>query len=658
VPRQATLQRLPLLASVNDVVAEKRKAPFGAWPSPLSAETVAEGSVRLGGLALDGEDVYWTQSRPAEQGRQALLRKREAKDVEEVVRAPFSVRTRVHEYGGGAFAVDDGVVIFTNDDDQRLYRIDTTQAAPWRAEALTPPQGIRYADLQIDRRLGRVVCVAERGHEKGEPENFIASVSLASGEVSVLARGADFYAFPRLDAAGERLAFLTWNHPAMPWDACELHVAEIGADGSMAPATKVAGGEDESIFQPAWSPDGILHFTSDRSGYSNLYRVNSDGKVACLCAMEAEFATPLWVFGLSTYAWLDGHTLASVFQKSGFWHLATLNSNSGRLDAIDTELTELGSVFAHDGRALFVGGSAAQAPALYSLSVRSREVNLFHRPSLDLVDANTVAYPKAVSFPTSGGATSHGLLYLPNSPDWEATGDECPPLLVICHGGPTGSTSTALSLNIQFWTTRGFAVLDVNYRGSTGYGRTYRKALDGQWGIADVDDCVAGARMLAAQGLVDGKRMAIRGSSAGGFTVLCALTFHDVFAAGASYYGISDLEALAQDTHKFESHYLESLVGPYPQRRDIYRARSPIHSAERLSCPVIFFQGMEDRVVPPAQAENMVAALRSRGLVAPLVTFPNEQHGFRRKETIVRALTAELAFYREVFGIDVNCRPA
>jgi dipeptidyl aminopeptidase/acylaminoacyl peptidase len=283
--------------------------------------------------------------------------------------------------------------------------------------------------------------------------------------------------------------------------------------------------------------------------------------------------------------------------------------------------------------------------------VQSHEVNLFHRPSPDLVAGDAVSLPKAISFPTSGGATSHGLLYLPQSPDCQASDDERPPLLVICHGGPTGSTSTALSLNIQFWTTRGFAVLDVNYRGSTGYGRAYRKALDGQWGVVDVEDCVAGARMLAAQSLVDGKRMAIRGSSAGGFTVLCALAFHDVFAAGASYYGVSDLEALARDTHKFESRYLDSLVGPYPERRDVYRARSPIHAADRLSCPVIFFQGLQDRVVPPAQAENMVAALRSRDLVAPLVLFPDEQHGFRRKENISRALVAELAFYREVFGI-------
>jgi dipeptidyl aminopeptidase/acylaminoacyl peptidase len=634
------------------VVSKKGKARYGAWPSPLSAAAVAEGSVRLGGLALDGDDVYWVETRPSEQGRLALLRKRGSGAVEEVVQAPFSVRSRVHEYGGGAFTVNRGEVIFANDADQRLYRIETAREAPWQAAALTSAPGTRFADLRIDRRFGRVVCVAERARANTEPENLLAGVSLAGGEIQVLASGADFYAFPRIDPAGTRLAFLTWNHPAMPWEACELYVADILGDGTLAPATKVAGGANESVFQPAWSPAGILHFVSDRGGFSNLYRMDQGGSVACVCPVEAEFAAPLWVFDLSTYAWLDDSTIACVYQKSGFWHLATLATESGRLDAVATDLTDLGWVFASAGRAFFVGGSAAQAPALYSLSAGSSEIELFHRPRPDLVTADRIAFPQAISFPTTGDATCHGLLYLPHDVDHEAGGEERPPLLVICHGGPTGSTSTALSLNIQFWTSRGFAILDVNYRGSTGYGRAYRKALDGQWGVVDVDDCVAGARMLAVRGFVDGKRMAIRGSSAGGFTVLCALAFHDVFAAGASYYGVSDLEALAQDTHKFESRYLDSLVGPYPERRDVYRDRSPIHAVDRLSCPVIFFQGLQDRVVPPAQAENMVAALRRRGLSAPLVLFPDEQHGFRRKENISRALDAELAFYREVFAID------
>lgn len=629
----------------------KRTAPCGTWPSPLTAEIVAAGTVRLHGLWLDGSDTYWVESRPNEQGRLALLRKRPQGNIEEVVPAPFSVRTRVHEYGGGAFAVANGVVIFANDADQRLYRIDTNEPSPWQPAALTEPGPIRYADLQFDRGRQRLICVVERALKGREPENFLASVALATGEMQPLARGADFYAFPRIDPAGRHLAFIAWNHPSMPWDESDLFEAEIRADGSLALPAKLAGGLGESIFQPAWSPAGVLHFVSDRNGFSNLHRVTADGGVECICLMKADFSSPLWVFGLSTYAWLDERTIACLFQKSGIWHLATLAPETGQLATVETPLTEFGLLAARACQAVFVAGSAGEVSALYAFDGRTRQVTLLHRPSPAPLAADAIAHPRAISFPTSAGATAHALLYLPNHPDYEAMLDERPPLLVICHGGPTASTSTALNLNIQFWTSRGFAVLDVNYRGSTGYGRAYRKALDGQWGRVDVDDCVAGARTLAAQNIVDGKRMAIRGSSAGGLTVLLALAFHHVFAAGASYYGVCDLEALAQDTHKFESHYLESLIGPYPERADLYRARSPIHAADRLSCPVIFFHGLQDRVVPPAQADRMVAALRSCGLAAPLVLFPDEQHGFRRAENLRRALSEELCFYREVFGI-------
>jgi dipeptidyl aminopeptidase/acylaminoacyl peptidase len=607
------------------------------------------GKIRLGGLCLDGDAIYWTESRPAEQGRMTLLGKSRDGTAFEIVPAPFSVRTRVHEYGGGAFTVARGMVVFANDADQRLYRVDTTR--PRQIEALTPSNGFRYADLQIDWESRRVFCVTECAREGHEPENNLATIALATGEVRTLIRGGDFYAFPRLDPAGRRLAYLTWNHPAMPWEASELYVADLLEDGSLAPPVKVAGGPSESIFQPAWSPAGELHFVSDRSGFANLYRLSTDGRIECLCPMAAEFMTPLWVFGLSTYAWLDRKTIACIFQRSGFWHLATLATDSGQLDLVDTQLTELGSVFTRAGHAVFIGGSAAQSMAIHNLDGQSRKVRLVHRLETTVKATDFVAQPGAVDFETSEKATSHGLFYPPTHPECEPLPEERPPLLVICHGGPTASTSTALNPALQFWTSRGFAVLDVNYRGSTGYGRAYRKALDGQWGIADVEDCVAGARMLAARGLVDGKRMAIRGSSAGGFTVLCALAFHDIFTAGASYYGVSDLEALVKDTHKFESHYLESLLGPYPQCRALYQARSPIHASNQFSCPVIFFQGLEDRVVPPSQTESMVAALRSRGLSAPLLLFPNEQHGFRRKESIIRALEAELAFYCDVFGI-------
>jgi dipeptidyl aminopeptidase/acylaminoacyl peptidase len=647
LPRTAPLRRLPLLAPLRSVTA-KRSAPCGTWPSLLPASAVAAGSVRVGGLWLDGADLYFTESRPAQQGRMTLLLKRGDAPACEILPAPFSVRSRVHEYGGGAFAVSQDLVVFANDADQRLYRLDVGAAMP---APLTAPGPIRYADLQFDRGQERVICVAERARDGNEPENFIASVSLATGAVEPLLRGADFYAFPRLDPAGERLAFLTWQHPAMPWDACELMLAGIRSDGSLDRPVKLAGGASEAIFQPVWSPAGELTFVSDRTGFFNLYRQNPDGHATCLCGMEADFAAPLWVFGLSTYGWLDEKTLACLYQSSGFWRLAILDPQSGRLEPVDTDLTELASIVAGQGHAVFVGGSAAQVSAIHRLDGKSREVTLLHRPAGIAFPQEAIAQPRAVDFPSPGGATAHALFYPPHNPAWASMPGESPPLLVTCHGGPTASASTALNLGIQYWTSRGFAVLDVNYRGSTGYGRAYRKMLDGAWGVADVEDCVAGAQGLAAQGLVDGARMAIRGSSAGGLTVLCALAFHDTFAAGASYYGVSDLVALAEDTHKFESRYLESLVGPYPARADLYRARSPIHAAARLSCPVIFFQGAEDRVVPPTQAEAMAAALRARGLAAPLLLFPGEQHGFRREETIRRALEAELDFYCDVFSI-------
>jgi dipeptidyl aminopeptidase/acylaminoacyl peptidase len=603
----------------------------------------------LGGLALDRDDAgcpYWLESRPAEQGRMTLLRKR-GESAEELLSAPFSVRTRVHEYGGGAFAVAGGVVIFCNDSDQQLYRLDTRSPRPWTAQPITRSPELRFADLQIDLRRGRVVCVVERARPDSEPEGFIAEVGIASGEVKPLVRGADFYAFPRLDSQGRRLAFLSWNHPAMPWDACELWVAEVRTDGGLDSPARVAGGPCESVFQPAWSPSGALHFVSDRSGYSNIYRLTEAGTVECLCQKDAEFAAPLWVFGLSTFDWLDDGTMICVYQRHGFWRLARLKE--GSLETVATDLTELGMVFAAGRRAFFVGGSADQASALWAFDGEMAEV--VHRPAGLAPMRELISNPQAIDFSTSEGATAHGLLYPPTNPDYQPLPGEKPPLIVISHGGPTGSASTALNPTIQFWTSRGFAVVDVNYRGSTGYGRAYRKLLDGNWGVYDVEDCVAGARALAAQGLVDGKRMAIRGSSAGGLTVLCALAFHDVFAVGASYYGVCDLLGLATDTHKFESHYLDSLVGPYPERADLYRARSPVHAADRISCPVIFFQGGQDRVVPPAQAEAMAKALRERGLEAPLLLFPEEQHGFRRKETVVAALGAEVAFYRRVLRI-------
>lgn len=594
-------------------------------------------------MHVDDDVVYWLEARPSEAGRNVVVRRDPGGTVEDVTPPGFNVRSRVHEYGGGAFTVHDGTVFFVNDADQRVW----AQPRASTPRPLTPESGARYADLEVDAVYGRIICVREE--QTGTAcVNAIVSLPLTGGAPEVLVRGADFYASPRLDPTCSRLAYLSWNHPNLPWDGTELWVAGVGGGGQLQSFEKVAGGAEESIFQPSFSPDGVLHFVSDRSGWWNLYRTPAQP----LWPVDAECGTPQWVFGLSTYAWVDRSTIACAFQRQGTWRLALIDANGAR--PIELSSTEIAYVRAGSGRAYFVGSSPSDPAAIWCLSAGGGSTwtpSLVHQPSRPAVDAAYLSRPEPITFATGGGEIAHGLFYAPRNPDFTAPHGERPPLLVLSHGGPTAAASSALNLAIQFWTSRGFGVLDVNYRGSTGYGRSFRQALRGRWGIADVEDCVAGARHVVARGSADGDRLAIRGSSAGGYTTLAALTFTNAFRTGASYYGISDLEALARDTHKFESRYLDHLIGPYPERADVYRARSPIHHVGRLSSPVIFFQGLQDRVVPPDQAERMVAALRRKGVRAEYVTFADEQHGFRSAENAATALEAELAFYLSVFGL-------
>jgi dipeptidyl aminopeptidase/acylaminoacyl peptidase len=413
----------------------------------------------------------------------------------------------------------------------------------------------------------------------------------------------------------------------------------------------VAGGVGESIFQPEWSPGGALYFASDRSGWWNLYRLDGE-EARALHPLEAEFGLPQWVFGMSTYAVVSEREIVCAYTRDGFWELARLEPSTGQLDPIETPYTEISGLRASRGRVIFAGASAAEPTSLVALHLESGRLEVLRRFSDVAVDSGYLSLPEPIEFETSGGRTAHAIFYPPRNRDFEAPDGELPPLLVKSHGGPTAATSSAQNLRIQYWTSRGIAVLDVNYGGSTGYGRAYRERLSGQWGVVDVDDCVNGARALVERGRADGKRLAITGGSAGGYTTLCALTFRDVFQAGASHYGISDLEALARDTHKFESRYTDRLVAPYPEGRDLYVERSPIHHVDRLACPVIFFQGLEDRVVPPDQAQRMVEALRAKGLPVAYLAFEGEQHGFRRAENIRRALDGEFAFYARVFGFE------
>ena len=625
-------------------------APYGSWKSPITAALIASGTMTLGQLALDGDDVYWVETRPAEGGRNVIVRWRPESGTTNLTPVPFNARTRVHEYGGGSFLVSDGTVYFVNFADQQVYR-KHEEGAP---EPVTAGEKHRYADGILDRQRNRLISVRE-DHAAGghEPVNSLVAIPLdVKGGEEILISGNDFYCSPRLSPDGSRLAWLTWNHPNMPWDGTELWTGELRPDGSLGKSEKVAGGAEESVIQPEWSPDGILHFISDRSGWWNLYRWRQ-GEIEALCPMAAEFARPPWVFAMSTYGFESSDRIVCTFVREGRWRLALLDTGAGRVEEIETPYTDIREVRVSAGYAVLGAGSATTPSSIVRLDLKDRALEVLRRSSDISIDPGFFSIPEPIEFPTEGEKTAHAFFYAPRNPDYTAPAGEPPPLLVRSHGGPTAATSTSLRWDIQYWTSRGFAVLDVNYGGSSDYGREYRQRLNGAWGIVDVDDCVNGARHLVEKGRVDGKRLAIRGGSAGGYTTLCALTFRGVFRAGASYYGIGDLEALVRDTHKFEARYLDRLVGPYPERQDLYRERSPIHFTDRLSCPVIFFQGLDDPVVPPNQAEMMVAELRAKGLPVAFLAFAGEQHGFRRAETIRRCLEAELYFYSRVFGFEL-----
>jgi len=627
-------------------------APYGSWKSPITSDLIVKGTIGLSQPRIAGDDVYWIEMRPSERGRQVIVRRGPDGETTDINPPDFNARTRVHEYGGGDYLVHDGAVYFSNFADQQLYR-QKAGSVPERITHESSDDRLRYAEAVIDSRRNRLIVVREdHRQENREAINAIASVSWNGAAEAVLVSGNDFYSSPRVSPDGSQLAWLTWNHPNMPWDGCELWIGDIAADGSVANHRLIAGGLRESIFQPEWSPDGILYFVSDRSGWWNIYRA-ADGEIECLCEMEAEFGVPQWVFGLSTYAFESADRIVCAFAEKGLWRLGTIKTRSKQFERIDIQFTDISFVQASPGRAIFRAGSPTQPFAIIEMDLATRATKVLQRSANSKIDAGYVSVAQPIEFPTENELTAHGFYYPPTNRDFAAAPDEKPLLLVKSHGGPTSATVAVLMLTIQYWTSRGIAVLDVNYGGSTGYGRAYRERLRGTWGIVDVDDCVNGAQFLAARGEVDENRTVIDCGSAGGYTTLCALTFRDYFKAGASYYGVSDLEALEVDTHKFESRYSRSLIGPYPERKDLYFGRSPIHFTNQLSCPLIFFQGLEDKVVPPNQAEMMVDALRDKHLPVAYVAFEGEQHGFRRAENIKRSLDGELYFYSRVFGFEL-----
>jgi dipeptidyl aminopeptidase/acylaminoacyl peptidase len=615
----------------------------------VTAQTVAAGALRLGSLVVEGDDIYWAEGRPDEGGRIVVVKRSADGRVADVTPPGTNVRSRVHEYGGAAYAVSGGVVYYSEFADQRLYRL-----APDGVPApLTPPGDWFYGDGAIHVSHRRLVCVREDHTVAGrEPVTTLVSLSIdgppATGHVVM--SGHDFYSTPRFSPDGSRLSWLAWRHPQMPWDGTELWVAEVATDGALERPRCVAGSDNESIFQPGWSPDGTLYFVSDRTGWWNLYRL-VDGRIDAVHPMAAEFGRPQWQLGTCTWAFADESRLVVAYGLTGRWHLATIDLSTGTFVPITTDAEPADSLAATRTHAVIVGGSARHADAVLRIDLATGRAEKIRAASPVEIDEGFLSVPEAIEFPTGNGLTAHAFYYAPHHRHFRAPAGATPPLIVFTHGGPTAATHARLSLEIQYWTSRGFAVVDVNYGGSSGYGRAYRQRLKGEWGVVDVSDGVNAAKYLAAHGKADPDRLVVRGRSAGGYTTLAALTFHaGVFKAGTSYYGIGDLELLVQDTHKFESRYLDGLIAPYPERRDVYRARSPINFVDQLACPLLLFQGLEDPVVPPNQAQMMADALRVKKVPVALITFDGEQHGFRKAATIVRCLEIELFFYGGVFG--------
>jgi dipeptidyl aminopeptidase/acylaminoacyl peptidase len=623
----------------------KEVRPYGSWPSVIGSELLATKNKELLEISLEGDQIYWLEQRPDEKGRNVIMRQSSHQPAEELLPTPWNSCSHVHEYGGASYLVDQGTIYFVGDDDQRYYRLRVGE----KPEPITPEEEVRYACGVIDRQRQRLICIREDHRYSGEPRNEIVAIDLQTGQVQVLVQGNDFYSSPCLSPDGRYLAWLTWNHPHMPWTESECWLAEIHVDGSLRHHRRIAGGKEEAVAEPKFSPDGRLYFLSDRSNWWNLYCYH-DHQVTAIRPQPFEIGTQQFFFGHSSYAFLSAEKLICTYTRQGEWYLAFCDLVTGAWQEIETPYTYICYLQSNEHAAVFVGGSPTFPLSVIKLDYATMQTEVLRRSLNVPVHKDELSIPQTISFPTSEQQKAYGFYYPPTHRQIQGPTDERPPLIVTLHGGPTAAAHNAYRLDLQYWTNRGFAVLDVNYRGSTGYGRDYRLSLDGNWGVWEVDDCVYGTRFLAEQGLIDEQRTIIRGRSAGGFTTLAALTFRDTFQAGASYFGVSDLRALRQETHKFESRYLDRLLADFTQRPDLYQERSPLNHREQLNCPVIFFQGGRDHIVPPNQAKQMVEALDQRGIPVAYVFYPTEGHGFKQKENIQHSLESELSFYAQVFG--------
>jgi dipeptidyl aminopeptidase/acylaminoacyl peptidase len=625
--------------------------PHGSWPSPITAASLVEGSRDLGSLQFDGGYLYWLESRPQEGGRTTIMRWREGGLPEELLPPPWNVRTRVQEYGGGSLLVAAGSIWFSNYQDQRLYCL----LPGGDPVALTPAENLRYAGCVLDSRRGRLLCIREDHRGEGEPRNALVALPLGrSGEGEVLFDDADFVSSPSLSPDGERVAFTSWRHPNMPWDNTSLWSATFDGAGRLADLVGHNPGSGESVINPRWDGQGALYAISDRDNWWQLYRVEGRRFTPLYSEQgEAEIGGPDWSIATNYYHPLDDGRVLAKRTHRGVESLVLIDPARDSMTPLPLAGVAFPDFMTVGDRVFAIATTADSPPALITAKLAGKPSPVVIRTASDKgLESDWVPAYRLVRFPVGASAEAHGIYLPPANPGVRGPEGEAPPLLVTLHGGPTGMSDPGYDPGLYYWTSRGFAVLQVNYRGSTGYGREYRRALYGQWGVFDVEDAVAGAQWLAAQGLADPKRLIIRGGSAGGFSTLATLAFQDTFAAGASYYGISDIEALARDTHKFESRYLDQVIGPYPEARDLYRARSPIHHLQGFDAPLILLQGLDDPVVPPSQSEAIFEALRSRGVATAYVAFEGESHGFRKAENRIRALESELYFYSRVLGFD------
>ncbi len=628
----------------------KKLADFGSWESPISASLLTTRGVGLSEPLITEDDIYWLEYRPTENGRCTVVAYNHGNPTS-MIPIEFSVRSGVHEYGGGAWTIGGGKLFFVNQKDQRIYSVELKDHSSIRP--LVKGSTRRYADLQYMASTNSLLAVVEDHNPAfDEPKASIDRICCAGqGDEHSLVSGADFYANPRLSPDGNTLLWLEWFHPNMPWTENELWKASIDDIGG----TKVKlAGEQESIFQPQWSPDGEIFYVSDRSNWWNLYKHIKPGKDQPIAPCERECGLPLWQFGMSTWGFLNNEEILAAYVENGIWRLYRHQLKTGHTRVYKSHYSHFSYLTTHPatGRALVIASDGQSFDRLCEVEKRD-QIEPLYSDGENQLPVGSISMALPITFDTTDFQQAHGFYYPPLNADYTGAAGEKPPLIVFCHGGPTGSTSPSLNFKIQFWTSRGFAVADINYRGSTGYGREYRLSLNGNWGVYDVDDACAAAEYCVEQGWVDRDKLIIRGSSAGGYTVLSALCFRQTFSAGCSLYGIGDLHALAADTHKFESRYTDTLVAP-PDETDIYDERSPIKHVENFSCPTIFFQGMEDRVVPPEQAKRMVSALDKAGFAVSLVTYDDEAHGFRKAKNIEHSLNAELAFYGAIFNISTD----